>query len=51
MVGGEAYISFKPDLIDAGGEIANEGTRAFLQAYMDNFLAIAMKLTTRAIGS
>jgi chromate reductase len=44
VVGGEAYISFKPDLIDAGGEIANEGTRAFLQAYMDNFLAIAMKL-------
>jgi chromate reductase len=51
VVGGEAYISFKPDLIDAGGEIANEGTRTFLQAYMDNFLAIATKLSASAIGS
>ena len=45
VVGGEAYISFKPDLIDEGGEIANETTRAFLQQYVDNFLSVAMKLT------
>jgi len=51
VVGGEAYISFKPDFIDVGGDIANEGTRAFLQAYMDNFLAVATKLSAPAIGS
>lgn len=51
VMGGEAYITFKPDLIDAGGEIANEGTRAFLQAYMDGFLALAIKLAAPAIGS
>jgi chromate reductase, NAD(P)H dehydrogenase (quinone) len=39
-----ACISFKPDLIDEFGEIANEGTQAFLQAYMDAFLALAAKL-------
>jgi chromate reductase len=51
VVGGEAYISFKPDLIDAGGEIANEGTRTFLHAYMDNFLTVATKLSVPATGS
>lgn len=48
VVGGEAYISFKPDLIDERGEIANEGTRAFLQAYLDNFLVIATKFAVPA---
>src|SRR4051812_19168515 len=45
VMGGEAYISFKPDLIDESGEIANESTRAFLQAYLDNFITVATKLT------
>jgi|tagenome__1003787_1003787.scaffolds.fasta_scaffold19517966_1 chromate reductase len=45
VVGGEAYVSFKPDLINEDGEIANEGTRAFLQAYLDNFITVATKLT------
>ena len=44
VVGGKAYISFTPGLIGEGGEIANEGSRAFLRAYMDNFLAVATKL-------
>jgi chromate reductase, NAD(P)H dehydrogenase (quinone) len=44
VVGGEAYISFKPDLIDAEGEIANENTRGFLRTYLDTFLSAAEKL-------
>jgi len=44
VVGGEAYVSLKPDLINDDFEFTNEGTRAFLQAYVDNFLAIAVKL-------
>jgi len=44
VMGGEAYITYKPDLIGEDGEIANEGTRAFLQGYIDNFLDIATKL-------
>jgi chromate reductase len=45
VVGGEAYISFKPDLIDEDGGISDETTRAFLLQYVDNFLSVAMKLT------
>ena len=44
VVGGEAYISFKPGLISESGEIADESTRAFLLAHLDNFIAVATKL-------
>lgn len=44
VVGGEAYISFMPDFLDGSGEIANEESRAFLRAYLDNFLAVATRL-------
>ncbi|WP_142846652.1 NADPH-dependent FMN reductase [Telmatospirillum sp. J64-1] len=44
VMGGEAYISFKPDLIDGNGDITVAATRDFLQAYMDNFLSLAEKL-------
>jgi hypothetical protein len=38
-------------LIEDGGEIANEGTRAFLQTYLDNFLTVATKLRAATIES
>lgn len=44
VMGGEAYISFKPDLIDASGAITNDSTRSFLQAYMDGFAELVSKL-------
>jgi chromate reductase len=49
VMGGEAYITFKPELINEDGEIANEGTRAFLQAYIDNFLTLATKIAAPAV--
>lgn len=33
----EAYISFKPDLIDEEGNITNESTEKFLRSYMAEF--------------
>lgn len=33
----EVYISFKPELVDAGGAIANEGTAKFLKGFLDSF--------------
>ncbi|MCH8685959.1 NADPH-dependent FMN reductase [Pedomonas mirosovicensis] len=48
VMGGEAYISFKPDLIDENGDFTNESTRDFLQAYMDTFLTVAEKLKAPA---
>jgi chromate reductase len=44
VIGGEAYISFKPDLMDESGDIANASTRTFLLAYMDAYLALAAKV-------
>jgi chromate reductase len=41
LVGGEAYIQFKPDLVDAQGEVADETVRKFLQAFIDQFAAFA----------
>jgi chromate reductase len=35
----EVFVHFKDDLIDAEGNIANEGTRQFLQAFVDRYVA------------
>ena len=35
----EAFVHFKEGLIDAQGGISNEGTRDFLQGFVDKFLA------------
>ena len=48
VMGGEAYISFKPELLDAEGAIANEATRAFLQAYIDKFAVLVGKLVSHS---
>ena len=48
VLGGEAYISFKPDLIGADGQIANEGTRDFLATYMNRLISLAMQLDAGA---
>lgn len=35
----EVYIKFSADLIDAEGNILNEGTRKFLQGFVDRYVA------------
>jgi chromate reductase, NAD(P)H dehydrogenase (quinone) len=40
VMGGEAYISFRPDLIDSDQNISNEGTREFLRQYIAEFLSL-----------
>lgn len=44
VIGGEAYISFQPDLLDAQGRIAKEDSREFLKAYIDRLLDLAWQL-------
>ncbi len=44
VFGGEAYITFKPGLIDANGRIADDGTRKFLQDFIDRFAILAQRL-------
>lgn len=48
VVGGEAYINFKPDLIDAQGHVPDEKVRGFLQAFIDKFADFAGKLAAPA---
>jgi len=44
VMGGEAYISFKPGLVDANGTITDENTRTFLQAFIEPFAALLAQL-------
>jgi len=42
----EAYIQFKPGLITADGEVTDEGTRKFLQNYMNELHAFIVRVLT-----
>ena len=44
LMGGEAYIQFRPDLIDAEGTIVDDSVRGFLKAFVDRFAAFAARL-------
>jgi chromate reductase len=48
VMGGEAYISFRPDLIDSDQNISNEGTREFLRQYISEFLSLVSILVPTA---
>ena len=45
VMGGEAYVTFKPGLIDDAGAIADEGSRKFLQAFVDQFASLIARLS------
>jgi chromate reductase, NAD(P)H dehydrogenase (quinone) len=44
VMGGEAYLTFKPGLIDDAGTIADEGTRKFLLAFVEQFTTLLARL-------
>ncbi|MBV8792982.1 MAG: NAD(P)H-dependent oxidoreductase, partial [Pseudolabrys sp.] len=46
VLGGEAYIQFKPELVDAAGNVADESVRKFLKDYIDQFAAFAARFAT-----
>jgi chromate reductase, NAD(P)H dehydrogenase (quinone) len=43
VLGGEAYITFKPNLIDDRGRIDDEATREFLQDFVSRFAALVAR--------
>lgn len=43
VMGGEAYIAFKPTLIDGQGDIADDSVRTFLKTFIDQFAAFAAR--------
>jgi chromate reductase len=48
LSGGEAYVQFKPELIDSGNSITDEGTRKFLQAFVDQLIALVARPVAQA---
>jgi len=44
LLGGEAYVTFKPNLIDADGNIGDESTRRFLRGFIDRFADLVTRL-------
>jgi chromate reductase len=44
VMGGEAYVSFRPGLIGVDHKISNEGTREFLLQYLRQFLSLVTVL-------
>ena len=49
VMGGEAYILFKPNLVDADFKVADESVRKFLQTFIEQFAAFAGRFVgTRA---
>ena len=44
LVSGEAYIQFKPEMIDAAHEVADPAVKTFLKAFVDKFAGFAGKL-------
>jgi len=45
VMGGEAYMSFKPGLVDANGTITDENARRFLKAFIDQFASLVARLS------
>src|SRR5689334_17131776 len=43
VMGGEAYISFRPDPVDEDGNFVDESKRAFCKAYMDQFASLVSR--------
>ncbi|MGE0564042.1 MAG: NADPH-dependent FMN reductase [Pseudolabrys sp.] len=48
LTGGEAYIQFKPELIGANGDIADESARTFLAGFLDQFASLVSRLAPAA---
>ena len=51
VMGGEAYIAFRPELLDANDNVTEESTRKFLKTFLDQLVALTAKLTTRLAPS
>src|SRR5215469_6111943 len=51
LLGGEAYVTFKPNLIDEHGNVGDESTKKFLQDFVDRFAHLVTRLAPVAQAS
>ena len=47
VMGGEAYITYKPELVNDEGRITDEATGVFLQKFVDQFASLVAQLSHR----
>ncbi|HTV34946.1 MAG TPA: NADPH-dependent FMN reductase [Xanthobacteraceae bacterium] len=47
LLGGDAYVTFKPNLIDEHGNIGDDNTKAFLQGFVDRFAKLVERLSVK----
>jgi chromate reductase, NAD(P)H dehydrogenase (quinone) len=45
LLGGEAYVTFKPNLVDEHGNIGDDTTRKFLHDFIDRFARLVDRLS------
>ena len=50
VMGGEAYITFKPEPVDGEGNFLDDSRRTFCQAYMDQFASLVARMTAPLVG-
>jgi chromate reductase, NAD(P)H dehydrogenase (quinone) len=48
LLGGEAYVQFKPNLFDDDGNVSDETTQKFLQGFVDRFANLVSKVSGKA---
>lgn len=48
VAGGEAYIAYKPELIDAQDQVTDDGVRKFLGTFMQSFATFAARFAPAA---
>jgi chromate reductase len=48
LIGGEAYILFRPELIDAQNNVTDESIRKFLQTFVDQFAVFAARFNDKS---
>jgi chromate reductase len=48
LLGGEAYVTFKPNLIDEHGNIGDDSTKKFLADFVDRFADLVSRLAPAA---
>jgi chromate reductase len=51
LVGGEAYILFKPELMDANHNVTDENVRGFLKTFIDKFADFAGRFASRGAAA
>src|ERR1700691_2773250 len=51
LLGGESYITFKPNLIDDQGKVTDETTEKFLQGFVDRFATLVAALAPKTVRS